>query len=145
MKYCLIALFLIPIFLIGCTNPPEKPVAGAGLPACGLLPNCVNSQSGEGRKTYAPIPATAGQWQYLKHWLASQSDWIVTTDSGNFVQAVAKTPLMHFSDDVQLLFVEDAQVIQVRSSSRLGIGDMGANRRRVKMLHLLITGKTTPD
>lgn len=82
----------------------------------------------------APLRATAEQWQQLKLWIASQQDWTITTDNGDFLQTVVKTPLMRFRDDVQLRFVEDAGVIQVRSSSRLGIGDMGANRKRVEML-----------
>jgi uncharacterized protein (DUF1499 family) len=41
---------------------------------------------------------------------------------------------MGFTDDVQLLFNPKQQVIQVRSSSRLGISDMGTNARRVEML-----------
>ncbi len=43
-------------------------------------------------------------------------------------------PLMRFRDDVQFRFVEDPGVIHVRSSSRLGISDMGTNRSRVEML-----------
>ena len=82
----------------------------------------------------APLRATARQWQQLKQWLARQDDWEITENTGDFVQAVVTTPLMRFRDDVQLQFVQEAGVIQVRSSSRLGISDMGTNRRRVELL-----------
>jgi len=41
---------------------------------------------------------------------------------------------MRFRDDVQLQFDPDSELIQVRSSSRLGISDLGTNRRRVEAL-----------
>jgi uncharacterized protein (DUF1499 family) len=41
---------------------------------------------------------------------------------------------MGFTDDVQLLFNPQEQSIQARSSSRLGISDMGTNARRVETL-----------
>ena len=50
------------------------------------------------------------------------------------MQAVVKTPVMKFRDDVQLLFLPDDMLIQVRSSSRLGISDLGTNARRVETL-----------
>jgi len=37
-------------------------------------------------------------------------------------------------DDVQLLFLPEAQLIQVRSSSRLGVSDLGANAARIETL-----------
>ena len=82
----------------------------------------------------APLHATVLQWQQLKRWLKSQDDWTITEDTGDFVQAVVTTPLMRFRDDVQLKFVQEVGVIEVRSSSRLGISDMGTNRRRVELL-----------
>ena len=39
-----------------------------------------------------------------------------------------------FRDDVQLLYNVQTGMIQVRSSSRLGISDMGTNRRRMERL-----------
>lgn len=128
------AFFLVATCLAGCTSAPSQPASDAGLPACGVLPNCVNSESAGGSQAVAPLDATAEQWRQLKRWIASQQNWTITADTGDFLQAVVKTPLMRYRDDVQLLFVEDAGVIQVRSSSRLGIGDMGANRKRVEML-----------
>jgi uncharacterized protein (DUF1499 family) len=104
------------------------------LPACGRLPNCVNSQSGRGVHAIEPIRANAEQWRQLKAWIAGQENWEITVDDDRFLQAVVKTPLMRFRDDVQLLFFPDARLIQVRSSSRLGISDMGTNAKRVEAL-----------
>ena len=134
MKIQYLCIPLIAIFLFGCTSAPEKPGADAILPPCGALPNCVNSHSGKGGSAIAPLNATAEQWQELKRWLAAQDNWIINVQEADFVQAVVKTPLMRFRDDVQLLYNPQTGVIQVRSSSRLGFSDMGTNRRRVESL-----------
>mgnify|MGYP001812209876 FL=1 len=136
----LYALPLTALLLLGCTSAPEKPAAGAALPPCGPFPNCVNSENGTGGSAIDPIPASPEEWQALKNWLGSQENWTITSDEGDFVQAVAKTPRMRFRDDVQMRFDEGAGIIQVRSSSRLGIGDMGANRARVESLRMQVTG-----
>ena len=131
------------LLISGCTSAPMEPSAGEALPACGPLPNCVNSESGDGSKAINPIEASEAEWRRLKAWLAAQDDWTITSDTGDFVQAVNTTPLMRFRDDVQLRFDASAGLIQVRSSSRLGIGDMGANRTRVEMLRQRTASETT--
>ncbi len=130
----LVALALTALFLIGCTSSPGKPPAGAALPPCGSLPNCVNSENGSGGQAVDAIKASPQQWQALKSWIAAQDNWTITADDGDFVQAVTTTPLMRYRDDVMLRFDGEDNVIHVRSSSRLGIGDMGANRARVERL-----------
>ena len=118
----------------GCSSTPEKPAGEAELAACGWLPNCVNSVSGQGLQAVDPIRATDGQWQQIKTWIASQADWEIVIDDSDFIQAIVKTPLMRFRDDIQLQFDQDSELIQVRSSSRLGISDLGTNYRRVEAL-----------
>ena len=126
---------LVPVLLLGgCSSAPDKPVMLQGLPECGSLPNCVNTWSGRGVQAGEPLMATAEQWQRLKSWVARQDDWEVIVDDGYFIQAVVKTPVMRFRDDVQLLFLPDLQLIQVRSSSRLGFSDLGTNALRVETL-----------
>jgi len=120
--------------LAGCNNSPCKPQNPHVLPECGWLPNCINSQSGRGAQASEPIRADTEQWQILKAWIAQQEDREITLDDGNFIQAVVKTALMESRDDVQLLFLPDDQLIQVRSSSRLGLSDLGTNARRVETL-----------
>jgi len=120
--------------LTGCSNSPDKPQNPQVLPECGWLPNCINTQSGRGAQASEPIRANAEQWQKLKAWIALQEDWVITVDDGNFMQAIVTTPLMKFRDDVQLLFLPDDQLIQVRSSSQIGLSDLGTNARRVEIL-----------
>lgn len=130
------SLYVLAAILIlsGCSSPPEKPAGLTGLPPCGWLPNCVNSESGRGIQAIEPIRANTEQWHNLKSWIAGQQDWEVVIDQDNFLQAVVETPLMKFRDDVQLLFVTDDRLIQVRSSSRLGVSDLGANAKRIETL-----------
>ena len=120
--------------LAGCTSSPDKPLTRQVLPECGWLPNCINSQSGRGAQASEPIRANVEQWQNLKVWIATQQDWEITVDDGNFMQAIVNTPMMRFRDDIQLLFLPDDQVIQVRSSSRIGISDLGTNAKRIETL-----------
>ena len=129
-----IALPLTALLLLGCTSTPQMPKDGGGLPPCGAFPNCVSSENEEASKLIDPIEASPAQWQALKSWLIGRADWEVVTDNGDFVQAVATTPTLRFRDDVQLRFDETSGIIHVRSSSRLGISDMGANRARVESL-----------
>lgn len=134
MKILRLCIPLLVIFLVACTSAPQKPGIDAVLPPCGSFPNCVNSHSGKGGSAIEPLLATAEQWQAFKRWLITQENWSIEVEEADFVQAVVKTPLMRFRDDVQLQYNSQTGVIQVRSSSRLGIGDMGANRNRVESL-----------
>ena len=129
-------LTLLPALVVaaGCSSVPGRPDGDTALPACGWLPNCVNSESGRGLQAVDPITAKDGQWQELKAWVVHQPDWEMVTDDGNFIQAIVRTPLMRFRDDVQLHFYPDIELIQVRSSSRLGISDLGTNYRRIEAL-----------
>jgi uncharacterized protein (DUF1499 family) len=128
--FMLAAIFL----LTGCSSSPGKLQSPDLLPECGWLPNCINTQSGQGIQASEPISANAEQWQQLKAWIARQEDWEITIDDSNFVHAVVKTPAIGFRDDVQLLFLPGKQLIQVRSASRVGLSDLGTNARRIETL-----------
>lgn len=128
----ILATMTIVIGLSACTNAPKKPATMAALPKCGWLPNCVNT--GSDNSAAHPLAANSDKWQALKQWLAQQPHWTIIVDDGNFMQLTATTPTLGFTDDIQLLFTPVQQLIQVRSSSRLGISDMGTNTRRVENL-----------
>lgn len=137
MKY-LIAITLV-LLLGACSGAPELPENATTLPECGWRPNCVNSQNGEGGHAIDPITATAAQWAALKTWISEQPNWEISRDNDTLFQAVAITPKMRYRDDVIMLFNNAEQSIDIRSSSRVGIGDMGANAARVEMLRQQVT------
>ena len=63
------------------------------------------------------------------------------------VKSVAKTfpsvsRWMRYVDDVEFWFDPVNMVIQVRSASRLGKGDLGVNRARIESLRATLNGKS---
>jgi uncharacterized protein (DUF1499 family) len=49
----------------------------------------------------------------------------------DYLYAQFTTPLMRFVDDVEFWFDPAANVVQVRSASRVGRRDFGVNRERI--------------
>ena len=59
-----------------------------------------------------------------------------------FIHAEAQTKWRRYTDDLLLKAIPEKGIIQVRSESRVGIGDNGVNKRRVDdFAHRLMTDK----
>ena len=52
----------------------------------------------------------------------------------DYVHAEASTKWLGFVDDLEFRFDHAAEVVQLRSASRLGKGDFGVNRKRAESL-----------
>jgi len=52
----------------------------------------------------------------------------------NYVHAIATSRIMKFIDDIEIKNSTHNNIFQVKSSSRLGIFDLGVNKRRVNTL-----------
>jgi uncharacterized protein (DUF1499 family) len=52
----------------------------------------------------------------------------------DYLYAQFTTRIMKYVDDTEFWFDPAAKVIQVRSSSRLGSGDLGVNRKRIEFI-----------
>ena len=59
------------------------------------------------------------------------------------IKAVFRIPVFFFKDDLKVVITEEkgTSVLHVKSSSRIGHGDLGVNRRRVQKLLSLIIQK----
>lgn len=67
---------------------------------------------------------------------ARSMQWEITREDGNagFIEAVASTALMNFKDDIviRIRTNADGSLVDLRSVSRVGISDMGANAKRIR-------------
>ena len=51
-----------------------------------------------------------------------------------YIHAIATSRIMKFIDDIEIKNLNQDNILQVRSSSRFGIYDLGVNKRRVNTL-----------
>ena len=61
-----------------------------------------------------------------------------------YLYAEFQTPMLKFVDDVEFLLDQPAGVIQMRSASRLGRKDFGANRKRLEAIRQRFDAQTSP-
>ena len=55
----------------------------------------------------------------------------IIEEDDNYVHAEVTSKIMHFIDDLEVLKLLEDQKIEIRSSSRVGINDLGVNKNRV--------------
>ena len=52
----------------------------------------------------------------------------------DYIRAIATSRIMKFIDDIEIKILNKDNIFQVKSSSRIGIYDLGVNKRRVETL-----------
>lgn len=114
------------------------PVAGQLAP-CPARPNCVSSQAIDDDHRIAPLAfadAADLAWDRLRAAVSSMHGSQIITDEDGYLHVEYTSRIFRFVDDLELLLNAPDNKIEVRSASRLGYSDMGANRRRVEQLRV---------
>jgi uncharacterized protein (DUF1499 family) len=131
----------------GCsgTRPTNLGVTNGKLAPCKPTPNCVSSQApaSDAEHHVEPLTYQGPRAEALARLLAILTDWTrmeVIEQSDHYLRAEATSFLFRFVDDLELYLPEDEAVIHVRSASRLGYSDLGANRDRVEELRRKFEG-----
>lgn len=115
-------------------------LANGALSPCPSSPNCVSSEAGTPESHAVPaLPLSA--WAALPGVIEAEGGDIVATDDA-YIAATFRTSLFGFVDDVEFRLGEDA--VHVRSASRVGHSDMGANAKRVEALRAALGGSSAP-
>lgn len=100
------------------------------LAPCPDSPNCVSSETGTvGDKKVADLPLEA--WDALPATVEAMGGRI-TTQGDDYIAAEFSSATFGFVDDLELRKSDDA--VHVRSASRVGYSDAGANAKRVAEL-----------
>lgn len=129
------------ILLTGCSGTMTNLGINEGkLQSCPKTPNCINSQSGtEGQKVQS-INYTGTQkeaHERLLQIIKTEKRTKTITVQGNYIRVEFTSALFRFVDDVEFYFPEGQErdgVIHVRSASRIGHSDLGANRKRIERI-----------
>lgn len=108
---------------------------------CPESPNCVSSLV-SGKQNIPPLyfhnTDNTQIKERLVNTLQSWPNAEVISSNEQVVITVFTTPWLKFKDDLILIIRPDGRV-DVRSSSRIGYYDFGANRRRVELLRTTLT------
>jgi uncharacterized protein (DUF1499 family) len=107
------------------------------LAACPDTPNCVSSQADDPQRRLEPIAysgSTDEARQRLLEIIRGAERTEIVDETPTYLGVVYRSALFGFPDDVEFLFDEERRVIDFRSASRLGKGDMGVNRARMEAI-----------
>ncbi len=119
------------------SRPDNLGIQSGQLAACPTTPNCVSSQGQDADHTIAPLRYTStpeAAFSKLKTIVRSLPRTQIVSETETYLYAEFSSKLMGFVDDVEFSLDPSAQLIQVRSASRLGESDLGVNRDRVESI-----------
>ncbi|MDQ6987682.1 MAG: DUF1499 domain-containing protein [Mariprofundaceae bacterium] len=133
-----VAIILLAGVVLGIKSQ-QMPLLGlldGHLRPCPESPNCVSSETEKEDALHyiAPFPAGDSKaWASLVTAIESLGGHIATND-GQYLHATFISTLFRYVDDVEARQDVGAKVIQLRSASRVGRSDFGANRKRIETL-----------
>ena len=108
-----------------------------GLRPCPRSPNCLCSQDPDPGHATEPWPyegEAAATRERLLSALKSLPRTTIVSSEEHYVHATCRSAVFRFVDDVELLIDDAEKLVHVRSASRLGYSDLGANGRRIRAL-----------
>ncbi|MBN4003461.1 DUF1499 domain-containing protein [Nostoc sp. LPT] len=118
-------------------RPNNLGISDGKLASCPNSPNCVSSQSTDASHQIAPLTFTSTPEEAianLKQIIESLPRTKIITENKDYLYAEFKSALLRFVDDVEFYLDRNANVIHVRSASRLGQSDLGVNRQRIETI-----------
>ncbi len=138
----LVAVGLVGFFHLGRVSQSGRApgLSGGKLAPCPDRPNCVSSDATDPGHAVEPLRfdperLTPGEaWERLREVVDSIPGARITGVSDDYLGAECRSRLFGFVDDLEFQLRPEASIIAVRSASRVGHSDLGANRRRVEAL-----------
>ncbi len=140
-----LTVFLILGFFGGIVSQKRVPdnlgLKDGKLAVCPSSKNCVSSQS--------PVTDTLNYVQPWTYQTTDEQAWVqlmnviqaaegsqVITAENDYIHAEFSSNFFGFIDDVEIYRDTAKRIIHIRSSSRIGRDDLGANRERIEQLRL---------
>lgn len=133
---------------IGVVHAQAPGSKGGLLASCPDRSNCVSSDATNPKHAIAPFrldAAPALAWIELKEMIEATPDTRIVEATSDYMHVEFTTKRLQFTDDVEFLLRPLQKEIAVRSASRYGYYDFGANRERVEALRARLRAKGIAD
>ena len=142
---------LLALFVMGrVSESGQAPgLVDGHLAHCPERPNCVCSEYPNDADHYIEPLGLAGK--SAADVIASiravliESGGMIQSERADYIAATFASPLFGFVDDLEIRLDMDEDTLHFRSASRVGRGDLGANRKRVESIRSLIRSGATDD
>jgi uncharacterized protein (DUF1499 family) len=133
-------LVIIALFIFGYMSHSGKAhgLVDGRLKQCPDKPNCVSSEFVSDAKHYIePLVYSAGEAERVMPRLKTiigEMGGSIQVEETDYLAATFTSSVFRFVDDLEIRIDADQKIIHLRSASRVGHGDGGANRKRVELL-----------
>ncbi len=140
MNGSLILVAVTAVFVLSScsgTTPVQTGLDNGKFFPCPDKPNCVSSMEVDSKHFIVPYSYTCEREvarSVLKEIVLSQPGATLKEELNDYLYAEFRSTLFGFIDDVEFSFPEDALRVDIRSASRKGYWDMGANRKRMEQI-----------
>lgn len=127
---------LLAILSIISRIKPSVGMVGGRLRPCSARPNCVCSEDKDLLSYVNPLAfrgTAEDSWERARR-IIREMGGKIAREEDCYLWATFSTRIFRFLDDLELRMDRENEVIHIRSSSRVGYSDLGANRRRVESL-----------
>ncbi|OOF10932.1 hypothetical protein BZG82_05745 [Salinivibrio sp. PR5] len=120
---------LVALTLTGCSTG-DKIMKQPPVTACEDSPNCVSSKDTRPKFALSPFTLTSESVRFddIVNTIASLSGATLISQQDSYAHFTFTTPVLRFVDDVEISV--HGTELTLRSASRIGYYDFGANRRR---------------
>ena len=125
--------------ILSCAGkrPSNLGISEGILAACPSSPNCISSDATDKPHQIEPFQIESGRadiWQIVQEAVLQLPRTKIVKTSSEYIYAECRSAVFGFVDDLELHYRPAENLIAVRSASRLGHSDFGANRRRIELL-----------
>ena len=103
------------------------------LQPCPSSPNCVCSFENPKDSTHYIKPAKyeSSPLEKIKSLLEKDKSYKLVSEKNNYLKYEFTSSLFKFVDDIEFLYLSTEKLLHMRSASRVGYSDLGANRKRI--------------
>ena len=136
-------LVIVALFVLGLVSQSGRApgLVEGRLAQCPGTPNCLNSEYAEDTEHFVePLAFAAGQEQQVFARLKAiigEMGGSIQVEDGDYLAATFTSSLFRYVDDLELRIDSDENVVHLRSASRVGRKDFGANQKRIERLKQL--------